>query len=979
MARRKFKSGEKKKKSLLRRILKWTGITFLILLVLIILLPFIFKDQIIQMVKDEVNKNLNAKVDFGEFDLSIFSTFPNFGLEINDVTVDGIDRFEGVRLAGIKKTEVSLDLMSVIFGDKIEINDIAITEPTFNVMVDKEGFANYDIAKSDSTATPEEPQEESKFSLGLKSLTVRKANIIYDDQFGDMFSQVTNMDVDLEGDFTQDIFDVTSKTIIEELTYRMGGVNYMKNNKIDLTANVNIDKFTKYTLKENNLKINELDLGFDGWIEMLEESMKMDMTFASKQTAFKNILSLVPAVYLTDFSGIDTKGELAFNGFMKGEMVGDEMPEFNIDLDVTKGYFKYPDLPNAMTNINIDANINHPQGDLDKMKISIPKFHMEMAANPIDATLKLSNPLTDPNIASTIVAHIDLAKLKTVMPMAEGEDYTGKIDADLTIAGRLSSLEKEEYENFKADGVLGVKEMLYKSPDLAYDVLINTMDMSFSPQFVTLSAFDSKLGKSDLKLDGRIDNILHYVLKGDILKGTFNLASTSMDIDELMSEPVTQNGDEVVATNQDEATTGVFEVPGSYDMSLNTNITTLIYDGLAINNIKGNVGVKDQVATMNNVSMNTMGGTVSLNGAYNTQKVDPLVDFKYNIKNVDIEQVVKYFNSVETLAPIAKKCKGSISTNMDITTTLDQTMSPIFTTLSGLGGLSSNSLTVAGVKVLDKLSDVLKIKDIAQQTLNNLNLSFSFEEGKAIVKPFTTKISGMNTNISGYTAFDQTIKYDMLMEVPKARLGNQANDVMAGLVGKASSQGLDINIPDLIPVKVTIGGTVTDPKIQTDLKGKATDFVNDIKDKVIDTLKKTFNNEIDKILADAQAQADKIRAEAKVQADKLRAEGKTASAKAKEEAIKAADKLKEEAYKSAQDVENSAKNPLEKLAKQKAADEMRKTADKKYDDAVKKADEKASIPQNEANQKADKIEDEADKQAQKVLDAAQVKANQIKQ
>ncbi len=55
----------KKKKSLFKRILKWTGITFLLLLILVIAAPFLFKDKLVQLVKDEANSSLNAKVDFG--------------------------------------------------------------------------------------------------------------------------------------------------------------------------------------------------------------------------------------------------------------------------------------------------------------------------------------------------------------------------------------------------------------------------------------------------------------------------------------------------------------------------------------------------------------------------------------------------------------------------------------------------------------------------------------------------------------------------------------------------------------------------------------------------------------------------------------------------------------------------------------------------------------------------------------------------
>jgi hypothetical protein len=974
---------DKKKKSIVKRILKWTGITFLLLLIAVIVLPFIFKDNLIQLVKDEANNNLNVKVDFGEFDLSLFSSFPNFEFEIKDVTVVGIEEFEGVRLAGIKQTNITLDLMSVISGNKIEIKKIGIIEPTFNVIVNKEGKANYDIAKVDTNAIEEIEEvsnEETKYAIGLNELYIKKANIIYHDRLGNMYAEVSDLTFDLSGDFTQDNFDVQTKTLIEALTYKMGGVSYMRKAKIDLLADVNIDKFVKYTLKDNSLKVNELDLGFDGFVEMLKESINLDMTFNAKQTEFKSILSLVPAVYLTDFAGVQTKGKLALNGFVKGEMKGEEMPAFDLNLLVDNGYFKYPDLPSSVDNINIKTNITHPQGDLDKMVINVSKFDLNLANNPINATLRLSNPLSDPNIKSKIVAKLDLEKIATVIPMAEGEKYNGLINADLEIAGRLSSIEKEQYQDFKALGNLEVTEMLYTSKDIPYDILVNSLNMEFSPQYVNLKEFSSKVGESDFSGNGRIDNILHYVFNGEELKGSVNLNSQKINLDELITIMPEETDANIEATTETVDTAyGVFVVPANYDMNLNTNIKELIYDGLTIKDIKGAVDVKDEIATLKNVSMNTLGGNVMMNGSYNTQKEKPLVDFDYDIKNVNIEQTVKYFNSIETLAPIAKKCKGNISTKLSMNTLLDENMSPIYSSLSGMGDLQSNSLVVSGVKVLDKLSEVLKIKDLATQKLANLNMSFMFQEGKLIVKPFDTKLSGMKTNVSGYTAFDQTISYDMLMDVPKAKLGGQANQFMSSLLGKANDKGVNVSIPDIIPVKITIGGTVMEPKLQTNLKGQATNLVNDVKEKVIDTIKKTFNAEIDKLMADAQAQAQKIRDEAKTQADKLRGEGLKVSEQAKKAGYEVAEKIKAEGYKTATDIEASAKNPLEKLAKKKLAEQARAETDKKYEQAKAEADKKGEIPLNEANKKADAVEVEGDKRAQQVIDAAQVKADKLKQ
>lgn len=981
----------KKKKSLLRRILKWTGITFLLLIILLITLPFIFKDQLIQLVKDEANKNLNAKVDFGEFDLSLLSTFPDFTFDIQNVTVDGVDRFEGVRLAEIKNTGIALDLMSVISGDKIEIKKIMLQEPTFHVIVDKEGFANYDIAKSDSTASAdttvaeEESGEETKYAIGLQKLSIEKANIIYDDQPGAMYADIKNLNFDLSGDFTQNIVDASSKLDIDALTYQMDGISYMRKNKLALDADVAIENFTKYTLKENSLKVNELELGFDGWLELLEESMNMDVTFQSKQTSFKSILSLVPAVFLTDFNNVETRGKLALSGNAKGVFKDENYPEFNLDLSVVDGYFKYPDLPNAVENINIATKISHPQGIDDLTRINVSKFHIDLAKNPVDMTLNLSKPVSDPKIKSDITAKLDLATLKTVIPVNEGEDYQGLVDADLHLAGKLSALEKEQYQDFTAEGTLLLKDIIYKTPDLAYDVNVSAMDMFFTPQHVDLKTLNTQIGSTDLAVNGKIDNILLYVLKDENLQGTFNVSSNKLNADELMAAVPEETTGDIEEAEKPENTassteSGVIEIPANYDVTLNTDIKEILYDGLTIKNVKGQVTVKDQIANLKNLSLSTLGGNVLVNGSYNTQAINPKVDFNYNIQSVAVEQMVEYISTIETLAPIAKRCKGNISTSLQFSTLLDQEMSPILTSMTGMGDLQSNNLAVAGVKVLEKLADKLKIKEISNQTIKNLNMSFMFEDGKAIVKPFNTQISGMKTEVSGYTAFDQSIKYDMQMEVPKAKLGSQANNVMSSLLGKANSAiGTDVKIPDLIPVTVTIGGTVTDPKVITNLKGQVNNVVNDLKDKVVDTLKKTFNAEVDKIMADARAQAEKIRAEAKVQADKLRAEGAKSSEKAKQEALQVAEKLKAEAYKAAEDVEKSAKNPLEKIAKKKLADKMRKEADEKYQSAVSEAEKKAAIPQNQANQKADALEAEADKKANAVVDAAQVKADNIKQ
>lgn len=967
-----------KKKSIVKKILKWTGISFLILLIVLISLPFIFKDKLVEIVKQEINNSVNAKVEFGDFGLTLFSSFPNFSFDIQDVKVIGIEEFDGVELANIKNTEIELNLMSVLNGDKIKVKSIVIDEPTINVIVNKDSLANYDIAKeSDESTNSDSTSESTKYEIGLNKLSISKANINYDDSIANVKAVINNLDFDLSGDFTQDLFDAKSVTTIEELSVSEGVVGYFSKTKVELKADLEIDEFKKYTLKENNLKLNELDIGFDGWIELFEDKTDLDLTFESKNTEFKSILSLVPAVYMNDFSNIVTKGKLALNGKANGSYTSSSYPSFDIDMKISDGYFKYPDLPNAADNINITSRVYHPEGDLDNMKIDLSKFHLELAQNPVDGNLKISNPMSDPNISGKVKADIDLDKLKTVIPMEENEKLNGKIVTDLNLAGRLSSLTNEQYQDFKADGELMVTDMLYASKDLPYEVNVGKMEMNFSPQFVNLSTFESVIGNSDIAAYGKIDNILPYVFKNEVLKGTINISSNKLDVDDLMRS-VASDGDNNSEVTASDSTYEVIRVPAYYDMNIVTNIKELIYDGTQIKNVKGNVAVKDEIANLSGVKMDMLDGNITLNGSYNTKTANPLVNFNYKVKNVDIVKTAQFFKSIETIAPVAKHCKGRISTNLKVVSKLNENMEPIYSSINGDGGLFSDNIKVSGVKVLQKFAEILKLDKLSSQDLKKLDFAFEFKEGRAFVNPFNIKLSGIPAEITGSTGFDQTIDYKIKMVVPKDRLGGKANEVFSDLLGKAKIGGKPVAVPSKIPVTFFVLGTVTSPKITYDLKNKVQNVVTDIKDKVVDTINKTFNKEVEKIMKEAEKRAQQARDLAKTNADKLRNEGVNATKELKLKADAAEVEAKKIADQEAEKISNKGGNMLEKIANKKAAEYGKKKAYEQIAKTKKEAYSKAEIPQNQAEDKANKVEAEAEKRANQIMENARKQADAVK-
>ncbi len=441
----------KVKKSLFKRILKWSGITFLLLLILIIIAPFIFKDKLIEIVKEEANKSVNATVNFGEFDLTLFSSFPDFRFKIQNVSVINVEPFKGDTLAFIKELSFDLNIKSVIAGDKYQINSLVIDQPIINGIVMVDGKANWDIAKASTDTISAEPVDTSatKFAMKLKSLEIKHANITYNDMQGNMSASLKDLNYTLSGDFTQDNFLLSNLLEIAETSFEMGGVGYLTKAKTRFKADLDMDMPNmKFTFKENELDLNDLGLSFDGFVSMPKDDIAMDLKFAAKQTEFKSILSLIPSVYTKDFATVKTEGSLKLNGKAAGTMhtsadgKSDTYPSFEVNLGIANAMFKYPSLPKSVNNINIDVHVENKKDFLDATVVDVNKFHLEMAGNPIDMWAHVKTPISDPDLSAAIKGIINLTSVKDFIPLEKGDEMSGVVKADISAAGRMSSIDK---------------------------------------------------------------------------------------------------------------------------------------------------------------------------------------------------------------------------------------------------------------------------------------------------------------------------------------------------------------------------------------------------------------------------------------------------------------------------------------------------------------------------------------------------------
>lgn len=958
-----------KKKSWLKKLLIGTGIVFVLLLAALIIIPIFYKEEIKNLALKEVNKMLLADVGVKDFDLTIISTFPKLTAQFDGITVTGRDTFDKVELVNIERFNVHLDFWS-LFGDQFEIKGFSIDKPVVDVRVLKNGLANYDIVKPDSLKTPEEKEEPSSFKLALNHYEINNAHIKYDDRSSNMFAELVNFNHTGSGDLTADVIDFDTKTNMDELTFKMDGLSYLTKVKTDLVANLLMEfkeSSSKFTLRENSLALNNFNMSVKGFYEMFDNKSEMDLTLNTGKSTFKDLLSLVPAFYKTGYESMVTSGSLTLNAAVKGTLDDKNFPSWNAGLKVSNASVKYPDLPEQLKNIQIDAKSTFPGGsNLNAMTADVNKFHVDFVKNTVDATLKLRNIMADPAIDTKIKANVDLATLGKVIPLAEGESYNGLLDADIALKGKMSSIEKERYEEFDALGTLILKDMIYQSPDLPKSVSISEMVFRFTPKNLNLETLKAKTGNSDFAVNGTIDNYLAYLFKDEKLKGDFRFTSNYLDVDELMGYVPASSGEETPqepASSSEEAIT----IPANIDFNLNTAIGKIRYSGLDIEQVTGNVGLKNETAYLNNIKMKAMGGTVGLDGSYNTSNpYQPAVDLGYNLNQIDINTLATTFVTVEKFAPILKYVQGKVSSNLTLNSKVTPDFSPILSSINSLGDFSTTSITISGFEPLAKLGSALKMDKLGTaQTLKNLTAKFKIADGKLMTqKPINAKIGNISTETEGFTALDQSIGYTMKMNIPKEEIPQVIiKNIEKGLekVNGLVPQLKLADLPAIIPVNVNIGGTVKSPKITTDLENSIKKLTGNLKESVKEAAKEVFEkakdsvktivtnkvNEVkedvsaeiqkkkQQILDEAQKQANAVKSEAKKQADNVRAEGE-----------KAAQKL----------IDEAGSNPLKKKAAEIAAKKVK----------------------DEANSSASKLESEANTKADNIMKTANEKAAAVK-
>ncbi|WP_125720117.1 AsmA family protein [Flavobacterium ustbae] len=506
---------------------------FLLLVIILTIVPYIFKDQITNKLESIANEKLDAEVRFDEIGLSLFKHFPALTVYAKHVSI--VNKKTQFALANVVKADrvsAGVNFYSLLKG-KIVLDAVYLDEADLNLEIDAKGHANFNIVKSSKTS-----EDTTQTEFNIKRIVIKKTNISYNDRSTHLKFKVQDLNYKGIGDLSADYFDLNSKVKIKSFDFSLEGLDYVRNKPINAEIITYIDaKALKFKFERNVIRIKNFPFSFNGHFAFIKGGYDFDLRMQSKNSTLEEMLSLVPPAYDKWREEMTITGNIDFRIFAKGKYMQDQSqkPIVSADLQINSGTIAYKKIKEPIKDIHISAKAQIKDLDINKLKFDLDDLSFNLDKKKTTLNFH-SEGFKKLKIKTALKADLDLAKFQNAMHFNDN-DIRGNVALDL-----------------KADGVF-------------------LRDLGFSPRLNKIDTIIKSIPKFQLNLslkNGYVKNIK----KNDAIKNvSLNLSLTAKDS---ILRNVTAKITNLNAEALDNYVRGRFELHKLYPFTVDTELESKI-------------------------------------------------------------------------------------------------------------------------------------------------------------------------------------------------------------------------------------------------------------------------------------------------------------------------------------------------------------------------------------------------------------------
>ncbi|MDN3580802.1 AsmA family protein [Mucilaginibacter flavus] len=545
-------------------------------------------------------------------------------------------------------------------------------------------------------------------------------------------------------------------------SFRNGYVKYaklpeaMKNISFDLNASCPDSNPANATMALSNLNINALNNYIKGYLKMSNKAGAL----IDADLKAKFDLADIKKIYPVD--SIDLRGNLDADVQTKGRYIPADrvFPVTNAQIDLHSGYIQTKYYPHPLQNIEVSTAISNNTGSLKGLKVNIKPVSFTFEGQPFMLKANLKN---FDNLDYSVQSHgsLDIGKIYQVFAM-KGYNVKGTIATNLSLKGRQSDAMAGKYDQLANSGTMKVKDLVLTSDLFPKPFLIKTGLFSFNQDKMKFDKFTANYGKSVIVLDGALSNVIDYAVKPNSpLKGEFNLSSGLIIADDFMAFAAGPSTPKATKS-------GVILVPSNLDLNFTANVKKVKYNGLDINDAKGQMSVSNGQIVLKQTGFTLIGAPVVMDATYGSltpQKA--YFDYHIDAKEFDINRAYREIKLFHDMATSAGSVQGIVSLDYQLSGKLNGDMKPIYPSLKGGGVLSVKKVKVKGFKLFSAVGKSTGRDSLGgKNDVSKVDIKTTIANNIITIQRTKMRMAGFRPRFEGQVSFDGKLNMQFRLGLP---------------------------------------------------------------------------------------------------------------------------------------------------------------------------------------------------------------------
>ena len=821
-----------------RKILFYTLLAFAALFLGLTVSVFLFKEKIISQFIREANKNLNTPVKIGKMDISMFPSFPQLSIVLNDVYIE--DSHDG-QYPLLTASEISFQLSPIqVWQGNFTIEGLKIKNSETNLKINQQGKNNYTILKE----TGKTSGNASTVKFRLEKVNLESTLVHYVDvnaeqlltfKSGELLASIQSAnniyDIEAEGELTTERISVNENEFLTGKSFQV---------KSDLVYD---DVQKTLVIKPSTLDVRNSSFSVEGSYKWKEKNI-IDITTEGKDTDIQTLLSLLTDGVAKKFERYKSKGDVYITAKLKGEISRKVSPSIAINFGFKDATLFNPESKSQITSANIEGSFSSPQIlDIQNAVLNLKNINGELNGEPFTGDFRLRD-FKDPDVACSFHGKLDAASLLDFYPVQNISKLSGSLLANVSFHGRVGLLKKRATaQRVSTQGTIDLQNIGFSYGEDQIQLQNLTGGMQFNNNDLALSNVSGKLGNSDFLLNGFFKNIITFLLfENQPIGIETDLKSNFLDVDQLFALGF-EKPEGGAARKKPEYE---FKISRNINLNFNCDVKALRYKRFHATELKGDLLVKNEMAVSRNIKFNSMGGEMTFSGivdAKNNKAIDVVSTFKLN--GIYVDSVFYVFENFDQSFIVDKHLKGQANADVSLEFTLNQNLRLYQETLVSDISTSIKNGELNNFEPMKKLNKYLNDEGLSKLRFSDIKNEIHIENKTVYIPQMEVRTNVTSIKVSGTHTFDQRIDYRII-----APLRNNKN-----INYSEAKEALEDDGSGQSKLFLKITGTTDNYSVSYDTESVKKKIVSDLKKEVLE-LKEAFKNKGTKEKKEIELQED---------------------------------------------------------------------------------------------------------------------------